>query len=163
MYTQLEEMNLVSDLLYTLGLSVNITDNVLLDQETNKPIIFEGKNIKATRNPAKPAYISENDVKLEPANPKCTKLMSKLFGFFLDRETEANNIPKVLTFFFDDVDIEKGLVKLVVKYENGTSFETQPRRSKALLYTEAILEIDGSFPIDNLDNFDIDEDVDIRR
>lgn len=165
MYTQLEEMRLVSDLLCVLGVSINSTDKILIDQDTNMPILFEGLNIKAMKDASSPAYISERDIKLEPANPRCTKLMCRLFGFFLDRELEIGNIKPVLTFFFEDVDMgpeKEGFSKLVVKYEDGSTYESKPYRSKALLYTCGILDIDESFPTDDLYKFDVDDDV-IKR
>lgn len=161
MYTQVEEINLVSDLVYALGLDVNPSDNTLMDQDTQQAIIFEGKNIKVTRNALKPAYISANDVKLDPTDPKCTKLMSRLFGFFLDKSTENGDIPKVLAYFFDD-ETEDKKVKLIVKYEGGTVFESDEFRNKAIVYTDAIFKIDGSFYYD-LKKFDLDEDVDVSR
>ena len=51
MYTQMDEINLTNDLLCVLGLSINQTDNILIDQDTQQPLLFEGKNIKATNNP----------------------------------------------------------------------------------------------------------------
>lgn len=164
MYTQIEEANLVSDLLYVLGVNVNPSDNIIMDQDTNNPILFEGKNIKATRNPAKPAYISENDVKLDPINPRYTKLMSKLFGFYLDKEFDNGNLGKVLSFYFDDhPDEENDSCKLIIKFEGGEIVESNYYRSKALAYTEAIMMLDGSFPIDDLKKFDVDDDVELRR
>lgn len=85
MYTQMDEINLTNDLLCVLGLSINQTDNILIDQDTQQPLLFEGKNIKATNNPIKPAYISENDVKLEPVNPRAVRLMNRIFGYYLDK------------------------------------------------------------------------------
>lgn len=161
MYTAMDEINLVSDLIYVLGFNVNPNDNVLWDQESNNPITFEGKNIKATRNPAKPAYISDKDIKLEPANPKCTKLMSRLLGFFLTKEYQSGNIPNVVSYYLDDVDKELGTSKVVVKYENGTYFESDVFRNKAIAYTDAIMKIDGSF-MNDLSIFDIDEDVKVK-
>ncbi len=168
MYTALDEINLVSDLLYVLGLNVNKTNNVLLDQETGEQILFEGKNIKATRKPNSPAYISENDIKLEPANPKCTKLMNRLFGFFLDKESEFGNIPKTISYYFEKEDVNDedskavdsyfGPVKLVIKYSDGTTFESNAYKSKALVYTDAILGIDGSFDNERLKIFDIEDE-----
>lgn len=165
MYTQLEEMNLVSDLLCVLGVSINGSDNILINQDTGSPILFEGLNVKATKSTANPAFISERDIKLEPANPRCTKLMSRIFGFFTEQESAAGNIMNVLTFFFEEVEKEdvEGYSKLVVKYEDGSIYETKPYRSKALLYTCAIFDIDGSFPTDHLYKFDIDEDVVVHK
>lgn len=158
MYTAMDEINLVSDLIYILGFNVNQTDNILLDQETNTPVTFEGKNIKVTRNPAKPAYISDKDIKLEPANPKCTKLMNRLLGFFLNREHKYGNIPNVVSYYLDDVDKELGTAKTVIKFEDGSYFESDVFRNKAIAYTDAIMKIDGSF-VNDLSIFDIDEDV----
>lgn len=160
MYTQMDEINLVSDLLYAIGINVNPTDNTLIDQETGEPILFKERNIKVTRNAMKPAYISTNDVKLEPADPRCTKLMSRLFGFYLDKTSEMGDIPNVLTYYFDDN--EDGTTEIVIKYENGTTFISNAYRNKSIVYADAIFQIDGSFRYD-LSKFDLDEDVNIDR
>jgi len=162
MYTKEQEAGLVSDLLYAMGLDVNPVDNIVIDQDTHQPLLFEFKNIKVTRNINKPAFISENDIRLEPANPKCTKLMNRLFSFFTDKEYKYGNIGNILTFYFDD-DLEKGISSLVVKYEGGEVYRTNWYRSKALIFTEAILDIDGSYPINGLEIFDVDPDVEIPR
>lgn len=163
MYTQAEEADLVSDLLYVLGVNVNPTDNILMDQDTDNPILFEGKNIKATRNINKPAYISTNDIKLDPINPRYTKLMSRIFGYYLDKQEEEGELPHALSFYFDEFvnedDPQDRTFMLFVKFANGTTVSTPNRRSKALLYTEMIFLLDGSFPGINFEMFDVDPDA----
>lgn len=163
MYTQLDEINLTNDLLCVLGLSVNRTDNILIEQETNNPFLFENKNIKATNNLTKQAFIGPNDIKLEPVNPKCVKLMNRLFGYFLDKACENGDLMKAVSFNFDEADKEAGTYVLVVKFADGSKFFTPPWRNRSLLYTEAIMDLDGSFPPRDYSIFEIDEDVDTRR
>lgn len=162
MYTQMDEINLTNDLLCVLGLSINQTDNILIDQDTQQPLLFEGKNIKATNNPIKPAYISENDVKLEPMNPRAVRLMNRIFGYYLDKAASDGDIKKSISFNFDEVDPETKLFKLVVKFFDGTKYESMPYRNRSLLYTATIMELDGSFPGRNYAIFDIDEDVEVK-
>ena len=158
MYTNMDEMTLVSNLLYALGLSINSGNNSLIDQETGSNMQFEGKNIKATRDPSKPVYISETDIKLEPVNPKSGKLMKSLFGFFLNKEEELGEIPHPLSYYFDDKTEDDELRhRLVIKYSNGTYYYGNWYKNKCVGYCEAILSIDGSFPLMDFNIFDIDE------
>ena len=51
MYTVEQEMSLTSDLLYALGIDINKGNNILIDQDTGNPLLFENKSIKASRDP----------------------------------------------------------------------------------------------------------------
>lgn len=164
MYTPEQEMELVSNLLYAIGIDIAGGNNILVDQDTGNFIVFEGKNIKASRDPKKPVYISDNDIKLEPANPKCTKLVKSLFNMFLAKEEEMGEIPHVLSYYFDDFveEVKKTARtteevyyhKLVIKFEDGTYYNGNKYRNKGLGYCEAILGIDGSFPQMDMRVFD---------
>ena len=132
MYTNMDEMTLVSNLLYALGLSINSGNNSLIDQET--------------------------DIKLEPVNPKSGKLMKSLFGFFLNKEEELGEIPHPLSYYFDDkTENDELRHRLVIKYSNGTYYYGNWYKNKCVGYCEAILSIDGSFPLMDFNIFDIDE------
>lgn len=167
MYTAEQEMSLTSDLLYALGIDINKGNNILIDQDTGNPLLFENKSIKASRDPSKPVYISDNDIKLEPANPKCTKMLQSLFGFFLEKEERAGEIPHALSYYFDDAvkhvqidkktEIDVSYHRLVVKYADGSYYYGNWYKNKGIGYCEAILGIDGSFPPRDLNLFDIED------
>lgn len=156
MVTKYDEINLVSEVMYALGYELN-PNNIVIDQD-NTIIAFNGKSIKATRNINKQAYISDNDVLLDPINPKCTALMKSLMVTYVTNGFMEGEFPKMITFFEDQV-LDK--FYLVIKFENGYVFKTStPFRCKALLYTSAILELNGY--IGDLTRFDIDESGELR-
>ena len=101
MFNQIDEMELTKKILYSIGLEIQPNTNALIDQETGTQINFDGKVLKANTDPNKQLYISKYDVKLEPANPKCTKLIERLFGYFIDREYEEENIAEMKAYYFD--------------------------------------------------------------
>lgn len=147
-------------LLIALGIELQQETNVLIDQDTKSQLSFEGRFVKANINPEKALYVSEYDVKLEPLNPKCTKLIERLFGKFLDDSSseDIGNIPEVTTYFFDK-DEETTKYRLTIKFVDGTSWTGNWFLNKILCYDEAIFAIDGTFIEDvDLRIFDIDQD-----
>jgi len=83
MFDMNDSVEITRDLLIALGLEIQPGTNNVYDQETKSLLMFDGKAIKANDNPNKTLYIDEHDIKLDPLNPKCTKLMEMLFGKFL--------------------------------------------------------------------------------
>lgn len=160
MFDQNEVMQITRNLLIALGLEIQNGTNVLVDQDTKSQLSFEGKFIKANTNPDKALYISEYDIKLEPIHPKCTKLIERLFGKFLDDSSseEIQNIPEVTTYFFDKNE-EDGKNRLTIKFEDGTSWIGNWYLNKVLSYIEAIFSIDGTFTNIDLRPYDIDQDL----
>ena len=155
-----ESIKITRDLLIAMGIELQKDTNVLIDQDTKSQISFDGKFVKANNDLDKTVYVSEYDIKLDPLNPKCTKLMERLFGKFLDDSSsdEIGNIPDVLTYFFDK-DEETLKYKLNIKFIDGTSWIGNWYLNKILCYVEAIFSIDGTF-IDSFDlsSYDIDQD-----
>lgn len=166
MYNASDEIELTKNLLMAMGVDIQKGSYNLIDQEDKTQLIFEGKAIKANNDPSQSLYISKYDIKLEPCNPKCTKLMERLFGRFIDKEVEIENIPEMQTYYFDkDVEIYKvkrteneiNKYKLNIKYADGTHWEGNWFYNKILCYVEAIFTIDGTFlgidlrPFDDID------------
>lgn len=145
-----DEINIVKDLLIVLGLEIQPEDNSIVDQDTKSQIKYEGKSIRANNDINNILVIGEGDIKFEPTNPRCSGLMEKMFGRFLDNEQEEGNIPEVLVYFFDrDVtDEEIPIYRLNVK---TTSYKwTGPwYYNKVLCYTDAIFSLDGTFAFNN--------------
>lgn len=149
------------DLLIVLGIEIHDSTNLLIDQETKSQLNFEGKFIKANTDPNKALYISDYDIKLDPLNPKCTKMMERLFGKFLDDASseDMQSIPEVLTYFFDKSDDGCNKYRLTVKFADGTSWIGNWYLNKVLCYVEGILSIDGTFAEDvDLRLYDVDQD-----
>ena len=103
-----EIASITRHLIIALGLEIQPATNILIDQETKNQLMFDGKFLKANTDPKKALYLSDSDVKLDPLDPKCTKLIERLFGKFLINESseELQNIPEVLTYFFDRNNVD---------------------------------------------------------
>lgn len=157
MYSAKDEIELTRDLLIAMGIEIHPISHALIDQETKSQLNFENKIIKANNDPNKDVYITEYDIKLEPANPKCTKLMERLFGRFIDAEVEMENIPEMQAYYFDK-DEESNKYRLVIKRIDGVKWLSNWYYNKIICYVEAILSIDGTFVDRDLVPFDIPQD-----
>lgn len=159
MFDRNESVNVTRKFLIALGMELQPSTNTLVDQETKSPIYFEGKIVKANNDPDKALYISDYDVKLDPLDPKCTKIVERLFGKFLDDNSspDMKNIPEVLAYFFDKNE-EDRLYRLNIKYEDGTKWVGNWFLNKILCYLEAIFSIDGTFDDIDLKIYDVDQD-----
>ena len=153
MYSREDEILLTKHLLIALGIDIG-ENHTLVEQYTGTQLNFENKVIKAINDPNDMLYISESDISLEPANPRCTKLMERLFGRFIDIEVEDECIPDMLTYYFD-IDEEKEKFRMTIKFNNGTKWIGNWYYNKVLSYVEAILAIDGTFSGSDLTIFDI--------
>ena len=159
MFDYSEVTEITRNLLIALGIEIQRDTNVLIDQDTKDQLTFENLFIKANIDLDKALYISEYDIKLDPLDPKCTKLIERLFGKFLDDQSseDIGNIPEVLTYFFDvdesDPEIKK--YKLIIKFENGSKWEGNWYINKIICYDEAIFSINGTFMDIDLRPFDI--------
>ena len=151
MFDQNESVEVTRKLLIALGIEIQAGTNLLIDQETKSQLSFEGKFIKANTNPDKALYISEYDVKLDPLNPKCTKIMERFFGKYLDDASseDIQNIPEVWSDFFDTSD---------GKFADGTCWVGNWYLNKIICYDEAIFSIDGTFANIDLRIYDIEQD-----
>lgn len=154
MFNQIDEMELTKKILYSIGLEIQSNTNALIDQETGTQINFDGKVLKANTDPNKQLYISKYDVKLEPANPKCTKLIERLFGYFIDREYEEENIAEMKAYYFDK-DFDNNKYRLCIKFADGVKWVGEWYNNKIFGYIQAILQINGAFSHEDLSPFDI--------
>jgi len=145
-----EEIYIIKDLLIVLGLEIQSADNTVIDQETKSQLKYDGKSIKANNDPNKALVISEGDIKLEPTNPRCSGLMEKLFGKFLDYEQEEGNIPEVLAYYFDREETEEEVPIYRLNLKTTSYKWTGPwYYNKVLCYTDAIFSVDGTFAAKN--------------
>jgi len=152
-----ESVEITRDLLIAMGMEIQPGTNVLILQDDKSQVSFEGKFIKANTDPSKALYISEYDVKLEPLNPKCTKIMERLFGKFLDDSVELGNIPECTTYYFDKTDTDKKY-RLTIKFADGTSWTGNWYFNKIICYDEAIFSIDGTFADKDLRPYDLEQE-----
>lgn len=162
MFNQIDEMDLTKKLLFAVGLEIDPNTNNVIDQDTRNQISFEGKNLKANTDPNKTLYISKYDIKLSPADPKSTKIIEKLFAYFLDKNTEEGNINEVKVYYFDK-DTENNKYRLNIKFSDGVRTEGSWFNNKIFCFIESMFQIDGAFMYENLNPFDIiydDEEFD---
>lgn len=157
MYNANDEIELTRDLLIAMGIELDAMHHTLIDQETKNRLKFEDKFIKANNDPNKDLYITDYDIKLEPANPKCTKLMERLFGKFIDDEVEMGNMPEMQAYYFDRDD-ESNKYRLIIKRVDGIKWISNWYYNKIICYIEAIFAIDGTFVDKDLRPFDIPQD-----
>ena len=159
MFDYNEITEITRSLLIALGLEIQRDTNVLIDQDTKDQLTFENLFIKANTDPNKALYISEYDIKLDPVDPKCTRLMERLFGKFLDDQSDEyiQNIPEVLTYFFDvdETNPEIKKYKLTIKFKTGVKWEGNWYINKVICYDEAIFALEGTFADIDLRPFDI--------
>lgn len=160
MFDQNESVEITRKLLIALGVEVQPGTNLLIDQDTKSQLSFEGKFIKANTDPDKALYISDYDIKFDPLNPKCTKIVERFFGKYLDDASseDIQNIPEVLSYFFDKSDEEITHYRLNIKFGDGTSWIGNWYLNKVICYVEAIFSIDGTFSDLDLRPFDVDQD-----
>ena len=144
-----EVASITRHLVIALGLEIQPNTNILIDQETKNQLMFDGKFLKANTDPKKALYLSDTDVKLDPLDPRSTKMIERLFGKFLINESseELQNIPEVLTYFFDRNEVD-GKFTLTIKFADGSRWVGTPYYNKVFCYDEAIFYIDGAFCID---------------
>lgn len=162
MYGTMELMNLNRDLLCTMGLGVD-NNQTIFDQDSRIPLKFQDKSIKISMDPNKPVYITNCDIKFDPINKSNIRLMTTLFGLFLDKEQECGDISQVLSFYTEDINssapgTENPEIKtrLIVKCINEM-YVTNYYTNKCLMYCDAILRIGGNFGINSdMTRFDID-------
>lgn len=140
-----------------MGLEVQPGTGIVIDQETKNQINFEGKTLKANNDPEKSIYISEHDIPLEPANPKYTKLLERLFGYYTDGEAEIGNLPEIKAYYFDRSD-DKEKYRLVIKFETGVRWTGNWYYNKIISYVEAIFCLNGAFIDKDLTPFDVPQE-----
>lgn len=160
MFDQIDNVEVTRKLLIALGIEIQKGTNLLIDQDTKSQLSFEGKFIKANIDPEKALYISEYDVKLDPLDPKCTKIMERFFGKYLDDASseDIQNIPEVLTYFFDKLEEDPVKYRLTIKFADGTCWIGNWYLNKIICYDEAIFSIDGTFGDIDLRIYDINQD-----
>lgn len=143
-------------LLIALGWEIQPNTNIIIDQMTKNQITCGDKFLKASIDPNKLLYISEHDVKLEPLNPKCTKMMEWIFAKFLDNESseEIGNIPEVFSYSFDK-DPETKKYQLRIVFHSGSPWTGNWYFNKIICFTEAIFSLEETFAGIDLRPYDI--------
>ena len=155
MFDQNESIILTKDLLIALGMEIQKDTHVLVDQETKSQIAFEQKFIVASTDPNEYVSVRDCDIRLEPLNPKCTRMLEQLFGKFLDDSAEMENLPGTTVFYFDK-DEETHKYRLTIKFDDGNMWCGNWYFNKIICFDEAIFSLDGTFSDKDLRPYDIE-------
>lgn len=158
MFDDREIARVTRDVLIALGIEVQKANNLLFYQDSKSPIFFESHPVKANINPDLALFTDKDDVRFNPVDPRCTKLMERFFGKFLDDNAEEENIANALTYYFDK-DKDDGRYKLTIKFDDGTQYEGNWYINKVICFLEAIFQIDGTFAETDLSIYDIDQSM----
>ena len=144
------------DILISLGIEVQKGSNILFYQNSKSPIFFEDHPVKANINNDTALFINKDDVRFNPVDPKCTKLMERFFARYLDDAVEEENLPVCSTYFFDK-NKDDGRYKLNIRFEDGTNFEGNWYINKIICFIEDIFNLDGTFADTDLYQYDINQ------
>lgn len=132
-----------------IGLSIN-GNNYLYDQDTEIPLMYKDKYIKATTFPV-PIYAGRNDIVFDPSQNY--NLMVSILGYYIDKESNSDSGDNIgfIAQYIEDNDIE--MQRVVVKTKNG-DYASQFYHNVFLGYIEVIFLLAHSFNVD-LSNFDL--------
>ena len=101
-----------------IGLSIN-GNNYLYDQDTEIPLMYKDKYIKATTFPV-PIYAGRNDIVFDPSQNY--NLMVSILGYYIDKESNSDSGDNIgfIAQYIEDNDIE--MQRVVVKTKSGDYF-----------------------------------------
>ena len=139
------------DLFSEIGLNIG-PNQYLYDQDTQAPIMFKDKYIKASID-GSPLYAGRNDIVFEPA--KNYTLITRLFEYYLDKSqnTDDGDILQGYVAHYIDDNIEKDKQRVVVKTIGRGLIESNFYYNIYLAYIDCIFKIAGYNA--DLSNFDI--------
>ncbi len=138
------------DLFMEIGLSIK--DQYLYDQDTQAPIMFKDKYIKASIDNTV-IYAGRNDIIFDPQHNY--SLMEKLFCYYLDKcqhSDDGDILGGYIAHYIDD-DINKEKQRVTVKTMQRGLIESEFYYNIYLAYIDCIFKIGGYNP--DLTAFDI--------
>lgn len=116
-----------------IGLEVGI-GNRIIDQDTGNVLTFKGMNVIAPGH-----YGGHNSIEFDPYNNK--KMMSNLFGYFLNKHSEESDID-VLTYY--NVDTDNGSRSYIeCKLSDNSKLTSKPYTRESLRCTDIIVQLNG--------------------
>lgn len=127
-----------------IGLEVGI-GNKIVDQDTGAALAFKGMTVIA------PGTHSHNAIEFDPYNNK--KMMSNLFGYFLDKHSEESDVD-VLTYYNVDHDSKRSSIEC--KLSDQTCIKSKPYTRDSLKYADIIIQLNGGDAPD-FDQYDIEK------
>lgn len=127
-----------------IGLEIGI-GNKIVDQDTGAVLAFKGMTVIA------PGTYSHNAIEFDPYNNK--KMMSNLFGYFLDKHSEESDVD-VLAYYNVDHDSHKSSIEC--KLSDQTRIKSKPYTRDSLKYADIIIQLNGGVAPD-FDQYDTEK------
>ena len=133
-----------------IGLEIGI-GNKIVDQDTGAALAFKGMSVIA------PGTYSHNAIEFDPHNNK--KMMSNLFGYFLDKHSEESDVD-VLAYY--NVDAENNKSSIECKLSDQTKITSKAYTRDSLKYADIIIQLNGGTAPD-FDQYDIEKPTTVRK
>lgn len=126
----------------------------LYDQDTMSLCKMGGKEIVSPGNMS-----GRNAIEFNPINNP--KMMNFIFGLYLNKKIDDEEIPEVLTFYISKIlDSNTNTIKnyLTIKFENGTEYKSKLYNNETTCFAETILYLDSdnSSDLENMSKYDFD-------
>lgn len=132
-----------------IGLEIGI-GNKIIDQDTGAALAFKGMTVIA------PGCFSHNAIEFDPHNNK--KMMSNLFGYFLDKHSEESDVD-VLAYY----NVDHGNKSAIeCKLSNQTCITSKPYTRDSLKYADIIIQLNGGTAPD-FDQYDTEKETTVRK
>lgn len=156
MFNDKDVADITRNLLIALGIEIQKGSNILFYQESKNTIFFDNHPVKANIDSNSALFIDKDDVRFNPLDPRCTKLMDRFFARYLEDSSEEGNLPVCSTYFFDK-DKDTGNYMLHVRFEDGSEYKGNWYINKIICLIEAVFSLDGTFADINLKPYDLDQ------
>lgn len=133
-----------------IGLEVD-NCNRIIDQDTGAALAFKGMAVIAPGT-----YGGRNCIEFDPHNNK--KMMSNLFGYFLDKHSEESDVD-VLTYY----NVDQGTKSAVeCKLSDQTKITSKAYSRDSLKYTDIMIQLNGG-TAPNFDQYDTEKETTVRK
>ncbi len=138
--------DLTYNLINTIGLTIK--NGHLYDQDTNLPISFQGRRLKASVDPNIPCYAGQGEVMFDIINN--IRLVTTMLGYVADKATAMGEFG-FMSYYTEGDD----MTNITFKLNDYSTISTLFYQNKCLKFVHAMFIIYGEKV--NLRNFDISE------
>lgn len=135
-----KEINTI--IMQEIGLEIG-ENNRIYDQDTGVKITINNMDVIAPGN-----HCDKQSIEFDPHNNR--KLMSQLFGYFLDKHSEETDID-ILAYYNVD-DGKNGYIEC--RMSNNELISSKSYQRDSLKYTDIIMRLNGETNTDELEKFD---------
>ena len=146
MFNDKDVADITRNLLIALGIEIQKGSNILFYQESKNTIFFDNHPVKANIDSNSALFIDKDDVRFNPLDPRCTKLMDRFFARYLEDSSEEGNLPR-----------DTGNYMLHVRFKDWSEYKGNFYINKIICLIEAVFSLDGTFADINLRPYDLDQ------